>query len=272
MVLVTALRRLALVAVQRCEVKGSSTLRAECAGSSHLMGLSPLDPGSQQGRHRRRKRNLRQSLASDRLVIVELTGLDEPHARVERTSHRIPQVVAQRRHSMSIRRTPFEQSSYHRPSVPSSLMLTINDQTADPEALVGRINAPHHKADDLLADPNGERVPRAVPIRAEGQVVGHGRNEALLRLLHLQRRACSPVVCPDVFKDHGARLVHDFACFAADQQKPSERAVSVPSLTREFTIQVDRLYAGRTFVQRNWQWAGTSVLAAASIITGIIWR
>jgi len=51
-----------------------------------------------------------------------------------------------------------------------------------------------------------------------------------------------------------------------------ERAVSIPSLTREFTIQVDRLYAGRTFVQRNWQWVGTSVLAAAAIVAGIIWR
>ena len=51
-----------------------------------------------------------------------------------------------------------------------------------------------------------------------------------------------------------------------------ERAVSVPSLTREFTVQVDRLYAGRTFVQRNWQWVGTSVLAAAALVTGIIWR
>ncbi|TCM46886.1 zinc ribbon domain-containing protein [Kribbella sp. VKM Ac-2568] len=51
-----------------------------------------------------------------------------------------------------------------------------------------------------------------------------------------------------------------------------ERAVSVPSLTREFTIQIDRLYAGRTFVQRNWQWVGTSVLAAAAVVAGIIWR
>jgi hypothetical protein len=51
-----------------------------------------------------------------------------------------------------------------------------------------------------------------------------------------------------------------------------ERTVSVPSLKREFTVEVDRLYAGRTFVQRNWQWIGTSVLAAAAVVAGIIWR
>lgn len=51
-----------------------------------------------------------------------------------------------------------------------------------------------------------------------------------------------------------------------------ERTVSVPSLEREFTVEVDHLYAGRTFVQRNWQWIGTSVLAAAAIVAGIIWR
>ncbi len=51
-----------------------------------------------------------------------------------------------------------------------------------------------------------------------------------------------------------------------------ERTVSVPSLEREFTVEVDHLYAGRTFVQRNWQWIGTSALAAAAIVAGIIWR
>jgi hypothetical protein len=51
-----------------------------------------------------------------------------------------------------------------------------------------------------------------------------------------------------------------------------ERTVSVPSLEREFTVEVDRLYAGRAFLRQNWQWVGTSVIAAAAIVAGIVWR
>jgi tetratricopeptide (TPR) repeat protein len=51
-----------------------------------------------------------------------------------------------------------------------------------------------------------------------------------------------------------------------------EKTVSVPSLERKITVDVDRLYAGRTFMRRNWQWIGTSVLAGAAIVAGILWR
>ena len=109
---------------------------------------------------------------------------------------------------MPVRSGPFEQLCDHRSAVSMSLMPVVDDQSADPEALVGRIDAPHHEADDLVADPNGEGAPREVPVGALNQVVGGGRNEALLRLLDLQLGACSPVVCPDLFKDHGPRLEH----------------------------------------------------------------
>ncbi len=51
-----------------------------------------------------------------------------------------------------------------------------------------------------------------------------------------------------------------------------EKTVSVPSLVREITVKVDRLYAGRTFVRKNWQWLGTSALVLAGIIAAAIWR
>jgi hypothetical protein len=47
--------------------------------------------------------NLLESLARYRLVINELTGLDESLARVERLSQRVLRVVAQRRLTVSVR-------------------------------------------------------------------------------------------------------------------------------------------------------------------------
>ena len=51
-----------------------------------------------------------------------------------------------------------------------------------------------------------------------------------------------------------------------------ERTVGVPSLRQEFRVDVDRLYAGRAFMRRHWQWVGTSVIAAAAVVAGVIWR
>jgi hypothetical protein len=51
-----------------------------------------------------------------------------------------------------------------------------------------------------------------------------------------------------------------------------DKTVSIPSLERKFKVDVDRLYAGRALLQLHWQWAVTSLLAAAAIIAGIIWR
>jgi hypothetical protein len=54
-----------------------------------------------------------------------------------------------------------------------------------------------------------------------------------------------------------------------------ERTVSVPSLVKECTVKVDRLYVGRSFVGRNWQWILTTVIAAAAAaaaIAAVIWR
>src|SRR5215204_3992758 len=74
---------------------------------------------------------------------------------------------------MPVRRSPFEQLSDHRSAVPLPPMSAVDDQSADPEALVSRIDASHHEADDLLSGPNGERTPWAVPAGAQSQVVGH---------------------------------------------------------------------------------------------------
>jgi hypothetical protein len=150
---------------------------------------------------------LLEPLASYRLVALELTGLDKSHARVQQPSHGVLRVIAQSCLSMPVRGGPFEQLRDHRSAVSVSLMPTVDDQSADPEALIGRIDAPHHEADDTFADPNGEGAPREVSVGALNQVIGRGRNEALLRLLDLQLGACSPVVRPDLFKDHGARLL-----------------------------------------------------------------
>src|SRR4029450_13352900 len=139
---------------------------------------------------------LLEPLASYRLVALELTRLDKSHARIEQPPPAVPPVAAQRCLSMPVRGGPFEQLCDHRSTVSVSLMPTVDDQSADPEALVGRIDTPHHEADDLFADPNGEGAPREVPVGALNQVVGRGRNEALLRLLDLQLGAGSPVVCP----------------------------------------------------------------------------
>lgn len=51
-----------------------------------------------------------------------------------------------------------------------------------------------------------------------------------------------------------------------------ERTVSVPSLEMQFKVDVDRLYAGRSFVRRNWQWIGSSIVAAAAVVVSIIWH
>jgi hypothetical protein len=106
---------------------------------------------------------------------------------------------------MPVRRSPFEQLSDHRSTVSASLMPVVDDQSADPEALVCRIDAPHHEADDLISDPNSDGLPRVLAVGTHSQVVGHWRNEALLGLLHLQCRACLPVVGSDLFKSHSAR-------------------------------------------------------------------
>ena len=97
-------------------------------------------------------------------------------APVERLSQRVPRVVAKRRITMPVRPSPFEQLSDHRSAVPLPLMPAVDDQSADPKALVGRIDAPHCEADDLISGPNGERAPW-VSRGAQSQVVGHGRYE-----------------------------------------------------------------------------------------------
>lgn len=51
-----------------------------------------------------------------------------------------------------------------------------------------------------------------------------------------------------------------------------ERSLAVPSFVREVEVQVDRLYTGRSFVRRNWQWVAGSVITVAGIIAGVIWR
>ena len=51
-----------------------------------------------------------------------------------------------------------------------------------------------------------------------------------------------------------------------------ERTVGVPSLRRQFQVEVDRLYASRAFVRRNWQWVGTSGIALVAVVAGVIWR
>jgi hypothetical protein len=51
-----------------------------------------------------------------------------------------------------------------------------------------------------------------------------------------------------------------------------EKTVRVPSLKRAFRVEVDRVYAGRAFVQRNWQWVGTSCIAVTLAVLGIILR
>lgn len=50
-----------------------------------------------------------------------------------------------------------------------------------------------------------------------------------------------------------------------------ERAVTVPSLEMKIRVDVDRIYAGRSFVRRNWQWVGTSVVAVAAIVARLVW-
>ena len=125
------------------------------------------------------------------------------------TEQRVPRVVAQRRLTMPVRRSPFEQLSDHRSAVPlpadangrSSVRRSTSSRRLD-RCPTSRSRRPHLR-------PNGERAPWGVPVGAQSQVVGHGRYEALLRLLHLKRRACSPVVCVDVVKDHRTRLVRD---------------------------------------------------------------
>jgi hypothetical protein len=51
-----------------------------------------------------------------------------------------------------------------------------------------------------------------------------------------------------------------------------EKTVRVPSLKRVFQVEVDRLYAGRAFVKRNWQWVGTSCIAVTFAVLGMLLR
>jgi len=51
-----------------------------------------------------------------------------------------------------------------------------------------------------------------------------------------------------------------------------EKTVRVPSLKRSFQVDVDRIYAGTAFMRRNWQWVGTSLIAATAAVLGIIFR
>ena len=68
-------------------------------------------------------------------------------------------------------------------------------------------STPHITKPTTSSPTRTARAPWEAPVGAQSQVVGHGRNEVLLRLLDLQRRAGSPVVCP-TSSDHRARLVH----------------------------------------------------------------
>jgi hypothetical protein len=153
---------------------------------------------------------LLQPLASHGLVVVgDLARLSESHARVERVSLSVLPVVAERCLTMPIRRSPFKQLSDHPSTVSPSLILAVDEQSADPEALVVRVDPRTSRTDNLVSGPDGERVPRTLPVRTQSQVVGHGRHELPLRLLHLQPGACPPVVCADVLEGHGATLVQN---------------------------------------------------------------
>src|SRR5262245_47890419 len=69
--------------------------------------------------------SLAQSLASDRLVTLDLTGLDEAHARVERPGRPVLRVIAECRLLAPVGRSPVEQLSDDRAPVTLALVPSV---------------------------------------------------------------------------------------------------------------------------------------------------
>jgi hypothetical protein len=51
-----------------------------------------------------------------------------------------------------------------------------------------------------------------------------------------------------------------------------EKTLRVPSLKGAFQVEVDRIYAGRAFMRRNWQWVCSSCIAVTLAVLGILLR
>ncbi|MFC7496510.1 MULTISPECIES: hypothetical protein [unclassified Nocardioides] len=49
-----------------------------------------------------------------------------------------------------------------------------------------------------------------------------------------------------------------------------EKTVTVPTLTRQFDVEVDRAYAARSFTQDNWKWIVGTGIAAVGAAAGLI--
>jgi hypothetical protein len=48
-----------------------------------------------------------------------------------------------------------------------------------------------------------------------------------------------------------------------------QKTVSIPSLRQDFYVEVNRLYASRVFLHKNWQWVGTSGIAVGAVVVAL---
>jgi hypothetical protein len=129
-------------------------------------------------------RALRQVLAGYGFAVFELAGRDEAQVCVQGPSAPVLRVVA-RGFAMPRQSGPFQQLKNCGAAVSASLMATVDDQSTDPIAAIGRVDTPHHETDDFIGDPHRDRAPWAFVVGTQRQVVRHGPHKGPLRLLDL---------------------------------------------------------------------------------------